>query len=519
MLANDPHLGLGLPAVWYQMSLRAPGFEVSGMSLPGAPGIVIGRGPVVAWAFTNTMLDDHDLFLEEVDESTGTYRRGEVWVPLEVETQEITVRGGEVHQLVLRSTDRGPLLEAKEERGLPARSLAWTAYQGGDPLGALRRLSQATTPEEAIEGIGSYICPAQNLVAAFASGEILFTVLGRIPDRLQGDGLLPSPGWDQSYGWRGLRPRQSNPTIVDPEEGYLATTNSDNRPIDYPLAISANYDTDHRRRRIAQSLEERTDWTVEALADLQMDLYSLYAQDVLAALGNEYQGEAGQAMTTLRAWDGRMDMRGPSALYALLERNLTRGVFTDEAAAVGLGSISSRGRLLRVLSGSGGRDWWDDVSTPEVESREQISRQALAAAWRETQERWGEDSASWNYGALHTLTLQHPLEGVPLLGTWLRRGPFEMPGSASTVAAFGAHWRGDALDVTYGPSMRWIVDWSQPDRAFAALPGGQSGHPMDAHYDDRIGPYLAGELQESFWSEEGIAASAVSRMQLLPAGD
>jgi penicillin amidase len=172
--------------------------------------------------------------------------------------------------------------------------------------------------------------------------------------------------------------------------------------------------------------------------------------------------------------------------------------------------------LLRLLRGEMSPRWFDDAATGEEEDRRQILSRELAAAWREGRERWGGEVAGWDYGLLHALTLRHRLDRLPFFGRWARRGPYATPGSGTTVAAFSARSDEDPRRVTDGPSMRWIVDLGGGDQAFAALPGGQSGHPGDRHYDDRIGPYLAGELQPAAWSEAAIAAAAVSTMRLVP---
>ena len=147
-----------------------------------------------------------------------------------------------------------------------------------------------------------------------------------------------------------------------------------------------------------------------------------------------------------------------------------------------------------------------------------IAEKALGEAWRDVVARYqGEDPKNWDYGTLHSLTLRHPLDAAPVFGPWMRRGPFKVPGSAETVLAFGARWQRDGnQSVTYGPSMRWVVDWGQPDQAWAILPGGQSGHPSDPHYDDQIALYLRGELKPAPWSEEAIEAATQQRLVLKP---
>ncbi|MCG8456328.1 MAG: penicillin acylase family protein [Holophagales bacterium] len=526
ILANDPHLGLYLPSVWYQVQLRAPGYEAAGMTLPGTPGVVIGRGPSLAWAFTNVMLDDHDLFFERLDESGERVLRGDVWVSITTDTQTIRIRGGDSHTFVRRSTDIGPLLEADSERGLPARSLAWTALEPGDPLAALRGLPMAEDVEGVLETIAPFVCPAQNLVVAFADGRLLHTTLGRVPERRRGDGRLPAPAWDPSYGWNGLRPPESNPRVVDPAEDLLVTANHDIRPPGYDLPFVADFFAPFRHDRIRERLLTGERWAREDIADLQLDAVSLHALEVIGAAleaasqaGAEGppEGDAGRALEALRQWDGTMAETGASALFALFQRELMRAIFLDEQVAAGVErSFSHRDRLTRLIRGEMDAAWFDDVSTPEVEGRAEIFAGALASAWAAGEARWGRDVAACSYGALHPLSLEHRLESMPLFGDWASRGPFPVAGSATTILAFGGHWRGDRIHIAYGPSMRFVMDWSDPDRAWMVLPGGQSGHPADRHYDDQIRPYLRGELFEAPWSESAIEAATVRRLRLVP---
>lgn len=541
MVANDPHLGLRLPAVWYQVQMRSPGLAVQGMTLPGTPGVVIGRGEHVAWAMTNVMLDDHDVFFEHLDAAgESVLRLGEdgsqSWLPIETERVAIPIRGGEERTATLRRTDVGPLLEADPQRGLPARSLRWTALDGGDPMIALQQLATSRSIDEALSAIASFVCPPQNLVMAFGPsaddpGAVAYTVIGRVPDRLRGDGRLPAPAWDPSYGWAGLRPQETNPVVREQaegsvfEDGVLVTANHDVRPPGYPLPLVSEFFPPFRADRIRQRLEERSDWDVAGFADVQTDARSLFAERIVSALGTGFEGDAARAEEALRRWQFEMSAAdgepeaGAAALFVLVQKHLMRSIFGDEQQSAGLEKpVGHRASLLRILEGEALDRWWDDVSTGVTESRREILQRALEAAWREGAGRWGDDLSQWDHGWLHQLTLRHRLDAVPVLGWWLRRGPWQMPGHATTVLAFGARWLEEDTRqrITYGPSMRWIVDWSDPDRAWAVLPGGQAGHPADPHYSDQMDLYLAGELHEAPWTEAAVEAAAVATTRFVP---
>ncbi len=515
LVANDPHLGLGLPGVWFQATLRAPDYEAAGMTIPGVPGVVLGRTANLAWAMTNLYVDDVDLFFERLDASGANVQRGAGWEPIRVETEIVRLDDGEEVEIEVRSTDRGPLLEADPARGLPARSLAWTGYAPADQLAAFLALARARSVDEVPAAIAPYVFPAQNLVVGDRGGRLLWVPIGRAPQRFGWDGRFPAPGWRTDVGWNSPRPSAENPSLLDPAAGLLATANSF-LPVEQPAWFEGEFDTPFRARRIAEALAERHDWTPEALAALQGDTRSLWAAWLVPHLAGPWNGDAAKAWQALAGWDFTMRPQGPAALFALVERHLQRAVFEDEARQAGLPRFGTRWRLLRLFEGALSTEWFDDVSTPAPEAPAAAIENALAAAWRDGSARWGEDVGRWNYAGMHRLRLDHPLATVPWLGRWFARGPFELPGSATTVLAFGGPWVGEELDVAYGPSMRLVADLADPDRGLAILPGGQSGHPADPHYADQLPLYLRLEMRPLRWSERAIAGSTVSTLRLGP---
>jgi acyl-homoserine lactone acylase PvdQ len=517
LVANDPHLGLRLPGVWFQVALHSPSYEAAGMTIPGLPGVVIGRGPEVAWAFTNVMLDDHDLFLERLDAAGERVERDGAWQPIATERQTIAVKGGAAVELVLRSTDRGPLLEADPQRGLPARSLAWTAYLPQDPLAAMAAVARAGAVAELPAVIGDFVCPAQNLVAGDRQGHLLWTPIGAAPLRRRGTGRFPSPGWSSAWGWDGARPRSENPRLDDPPAGFFATANARVAdPGQFPW-LAADYDTPYRAERIAERLGEQPTWQLEALGSIQTDVVSRYAREMIPAWKGDYTGDAARAYALLAAWDGSMSGKGAPALFAYAGREVGRAIFGDEARAHGLDDFAARERVQAIFAGRISAAWFDDVSTPQIEDRHAILERALSAAWRKAAARFGPDPGGWDLAALQSITFDHPLGSLPLIGRRLSRGPYPLAGSGTTVdAAFGA-WRGEPpgerIDVLEGPSMRLLQDAADPAATLAILPGGQSAHPFDPHYDDQLPLYLAGRLRAAPWR----VATAASTLSLEPA--
>ncbi|MCH9649782.1 MAG: penicillin acylase family protein [Deltaproteobacteria bacterium] len=516
IVANDPHLGLRLPGTWFQVLIRAPGYEISGVTLPGVPAVVIGRTAHLAWSFTNTMLDDHDLFYEQLDETGTKVKRGDSWLPIQVKEHKISVKGSGSVTYEARSTDRGPLLGERPEWGLPHRSLAWTAYEPGDPLGALLKLARATTLEEAFDATEGYIAPAQNLMVADRDGGLMYVTLGRVPQRRQGDGRFPSPGWDLAYGWDGVRPLATNPQILRPESDLLVTANNDFVPEDYPLPFTADFDGPYREQRIRQILEARRGWTAAEQVEVQTDIVSLHAKRVIAALTGSYDGDAAKAYEVLAGWDGTMSLSGPPALFDLFMVELANRVFRDEMQNFKLLALEGRGRLLALLEKNLDPRWFDNVDTEEIEGRQDILSAALSAAWQRASKRWGDDIADWSYGDVHHLNLLNPLGRFPLIGGFFNRGPFPMPGSGTTAAASGGPWLGERRALTLGQSMLWVVDFADPDNGLMVIPGGQSGHPKDPHYDDQLALFVKGEVRQSPWSEAAVDRASVAVLQLNP---
>lgn len=517
MVANDPHLGLGLPGVWFQAALRAPGYEVSGMTIPGVPGVVLGRSAHLAWAMTNLYVDDVDLFVERLDVTGTKVQRGEEFVPVTVEKAKIRLDDGEEVEFEIRSTDRGPLLEPDPVRGLPARSVAWSGYEPADQLLALMNLARATTIAEVPVAVAPYSFPPQNLVVGDRDGHILWTPIGRAPNRFGWDGRFPAPGWKSEYGWAGLLPAAENPVLLDPPAEAIVTANSF-LPVATPVWFQEEFDTPFRADRVRERLAEKTDWTPAGLAALQGDAVSLWAKWLVPRLAGDHSGDAAKAWVALQGWDGKMGERGAPALFALVERHLHRAVFQDEATAANLARFGTRWRLIRLLDGAMSPAWFDDVATPAVEDRAATVGRALAAAWQEGETRWGPDAASWPYAGMHRLKLEHNLGAAPLVGRLFNRGPFPLEGSATTVMAFGGPWEGDEMDVEYGASMRLVNDLGDPDRAVSILPGGQSGHPWDPHYDDQLPLYLRLESRPVPWTDGAIDKATVSKLKLTPGG-
>ncbi len=517
LVANDPHLGVAMPSPWYPIHLRAPGLDVAGVSLPGAPGVMIGHTEGVAWGFTMTMLDDQDLFRVELDSSGRKERWRGGWRLLRVVEETIPVLGWrEPARIEVLVSRHGPLVRRRGRHGL---ALAWTALRHGSPLGAFLRMDRATTVGELEAAWRDEAGPGMNLVAADTEGHILHRVVGRPPVRGRGAGRLPAPGDDPAWAWRGLGPFGANPGTADPPMGFVATANHDLfAEGDYPkrLRFPAEFDEPWRIRRIRERLASRSDWTVGGCLELQNDVVSLRATTLLYLLEPELAAHGGWAARTLLGWDGtvRADEAAPFLLTRLM-RLLEDAAGGDEARQGGLRqTVIGDRELVRLLAGAMDPVWWDDVSTPGIESRKAIVGRVLDQLDRE------HDGRVW--GAVHTVSFEHPLARTPLVGSFLGRllsvGPFPLGGDGSTVNRAGwLHSR--PFGVAVIPSMRFVADVGDWDQSILVVPPGVSGRPWSAHFDDQVAPWLEGRGVPLPFTETAVEASSSSVLELTPARD
>ncbi|HUK11835.1 MAG TPA: penicillin acylase family protein [Thermoanaerobaculaceae bacterium] len=509
-LANDPHVGVANPATWYEIALDAPGLHAAGASLPGAPGVLIGHDADVAWGFTMVMLDDQDLFRLQLDPSGGKERVGEGYRALDVREETIRVRGGGAEKLVVKVSRHGPVVR---EDGGDVEALAWTALVGRSVLPAFLRLDRSTSVGEAAAAFADADAPAMNLVAADRAGHIRWQVVGRVPVRGRGAGRLPAPGWDEAWDWRGLAPYAANPTVTDPPQGFLATANHD--PFAEGDTSSAPFPGEFappwRVRAIRHALASRSDWGVASCEALQMDGANGQAQAILERLRPLLARIGTPAARRLLDWDGRMNLESKGALlWAEFLRELTRRIGGDEARETGLRRTPIGGEeVIRLLDGGIDALWWDDVSTQARETRDKIVAAALEAAAR----RAGEDT----WGSRHAVLFAHPFSGIPLLGALFDRGPFPVAGASTCIDATAYRAQADDFAVIALPSMRFVADLADWDRAEFVLPLGQSGHFLSPHAADQTLYWRVGRAHPMPWSEAAVRRATVTSFDVLPA--
>ncbi|MEW5988965.1 MAG: penicillin acylase family protein [Chloroflexota bacterium] len=529
LLANDPHLGIQMPSIWYENGLHAPGWDVVGFSFAGVPAVVIGHNENIAWGVTNVGPDTQDLYIEKTNPSNSLqYEYQGEWEDMEVVNEVIKVNGGEDVTLEVRLTRHGPIINEVEEGLKDQLAFQWAAATPSRLLRSVVMLNQAENYEAFREALQYWDTAAQNVVYADTEGNIAYQMPGRIPIRQNGNGLTPVPGWTGEYEWEGWIPYEELPRLFNPEQGYIVTANNAVVDEEYPYLISLEWADGNRAQRITEMIEEAIagggQITADDFARIHFDSQSLIAADyvpLLEGLSSD-DAQAQAALERLRGWDLQLRRDSvPAALFEIFYMNLGRAVLADElgeAAEDYLGNGGSQRILFHSLAGQPNARWWDDTTTEGQESREEMLLKALTdtVAWFE--DNVGGDMNEWTWGAIHTATfVSSPLgqSGIGPLESIVNRGPFPADGGSSIVNALGWSWSEPAV-VRGHPSMRVIMDVSNFDASQAIHPTGQSGHPYHAHYDDMIDLWLNGRYHPMLFTREAVDGAAVDHLTLTP---
>ena len=511
IVANDPHLELSLPPVWYLASVQGGPYAAVGATLPGVPGVVVGRSPTVAWAVTNAMLDDGDLWSEEIDGTGTRYRVDGAWRDLEVETQEIRRRGQAPFLFRLRRSHRGPLL-SDALPGCEGRALSLRLMLHGTTrdMPVFLRLGHARTAddvERATEGYGS---PAQNLSWATTEGIAGYRFMGRVPVRPGGEPALPRDGTTTASDWTGEVPPDQLPAFRLDRMGSVVTANDAHVGREYPHYLSNLYEPGYRAARLRHLLEGRTGLTPDDLAAMQMDAYSLSAdafrRAVLLPCAGAIRASRPPAvpmLDRLLASSGDESARavGP-ALFHFTYYHLARRVFGRDLDLELIHRWMACVNLMDAPLLAAFTDPASPWAQPAV--RATYLGEALEAAAKELEKRGLGLGATW--GEVHKLTLRHPLSAAPGLGAAFTRGPFPMPGGPFTPQA-GQYLHDRPAAMVVGASYRHVVDLADPEGSARMITfGGQSGHLGSPHYDDLTPIWMRGgflPMRLASWPETG----------------
>ena len=554
LLANDPHLGIQMPSIWYQVDMHcmpkteACSLDIAGFSFAGVPGVIIGHNDRIAWGFTNVGPDVMDLFIEKVNpDNSNQYEVNGKWVDFETRKETIQVVGKDPVEITVRLTRHGPVISdafyTLKEQGdpkdkefipfsqrsgveLPEKfviSLAWTALKPSSPFEAIWGFDRASNWEDFRKAAANFHVPPQNLLYADVDGNIGYQMPGDIPIRASGDGRLPVPGWTDEFAWTGFIPFEDLPYTFNPAESYIATANNQVPPRDYGHLITTDWDYGFRAQRIVDlitSAPGKID--IAYIQKMQFDTFDANGPvfvPLILALPADPALEP--ATSLLKDWDfqASADSRAAAVFNAFI-RAVENNTFTDELPTDFRPDGGSRwNQILRTIAADPQNPWWDNVSTEgEVETRDDILKKSVLDGLAELKKSYGADSSKWTWGEMHAATFRNQTlgeSGIGLIEGLFNRGPFPVGGGEAIINATGWSIQ-DGYETNWLPSMRMIVDLGDLNNSVTVHTTGQSGHAFSPHYDDMAPLWATGEYYPMFWSQQAVTADVGDHLRLVP---
>ncbi len=479
ILANDPHLEFSLPATWYMIHIHGGDLNVTGVSLPGVPAIIIGHNERIAWGVTNLQFDVQDLYREQIDPQTGRYVfRGQI-EQARPERTAIGVKGAKPVVFEQWITRHGPVFLNDEGQNY---ALRWTAAEPASFQFPFFEINRARDWAQFTAALARFPGPGQNFVYADIDGNIGYHATGKLPIRpenCQGD--VPANGAAGDCEWQGFIPFEDLPQFFNPPSGAVVTANQNPFPADFPHPVAGDFAAYYRANEIRTLLDRKSKWEPREMLTIQKDVYSslthFIAQQVVRAADARKSGNR-EAIDLLRSWNGQME-KGTAApmLASLIYAQLRKSI--AERAAPGIKDaygVSITPAVIEKLLRERPADWFADYDG--------LLLKCLSEAIEEGEKSEGSKITRWDYGQFNRLRIANPVAGqLPLIGKYFDIGPIPMSGSPTTIKQSTGH---------LGPSMRMIVDFSDLDRSLQNITIGESGQPLSKHYKDQWASYYGG---------------------------
>jgi penicillin amidase len=537
LLANDPHLGLTSPAIWYFAHLVHQNGSVIGATLPGVPGVVLGHNGRIAWGFTNTGPDTQDLYIEKIDpDNPDHYFSPAGSTPFVLRQETIKLRGGADITLTVRETRHGPVIsdihDGARRLAEPGFVLAfsWTALRDEDTTAdSLVGLETVTDWNGFVSNFERYVSPQQNIVYADKDGNIGFIAPGLVPIRRPDNdlkGLAPAPGWDARYDWAGFIPFPELPRSYNPARGVVVTANHKIIPDSYPHFITSEWAEPYRARRIEQLLQDRAVHSVESFKQMQADTLSLMVTDILPLLlaaplkPQTVNSELSTTHAMIAAWDGVMGAnRAEPLIFQAWYRELTRLILADELGETFQPLWRFRPVLIRniLMNADGQARWCANIATGRPTPCHELIAEALDLALSDLKARYGSDISRWRWGDAHYAKATHrPFSTIPIM-----RRLFEVsaptPGDAFTVNV-GRNDPGNSAEPfanSHAASLRAVYDLADLNRSQFIHSTGQSGHVLSPNYRDFAAPWSSVQYIPMTLRTADAEAGALGRLRLI----
>lgn len=493
ILSGDPHLGLSLPSIWYEIQLNAPGINVYGVSIPGTPSVIKGFNRDIGWMNTNTGADVMDWYeVEFRDERKMEYLHDGEWKPVKLRLEEVHVRDNETVIDTIRYTHHGPVVQIEGDEPIrtniaPVHAMKWIGHYPSDESRAYYKLNRATSVQEAQKALRHFSAPAQNFAIADRHGSIAMQIAGRFPVKWQGQGMTISDGRSAAYDWNQWIPYDHNPQIVNPKRGFVSSANQ--KPTDdfYPYYLGETFAPFERGRRINDLLSGMESITPEDMQQLQLDNYSYHAALALPVmldhLNIDSPGEFEEnILELLHNWNYQKlgDKIAPSFFYLWwtnFYQEVWSGLYRDFPLR-----RPSRDRTIELMLAESDSHWFRQHEENQTGSLQSLLKKTFRKTVDEMNSGSNESGNSWKWAHVNMTSLNH-LGQIPGLG----EQELETDGAAESL---------NAIYRNHGPSWRMVVEFGPELRAYGVYPGGQSGNPGSPAYTEYVDTWLHGDYFE-----------------------
>lgn len=531
ILANDMHLELNSPGIWYQMHQVVEGkLNVTGVVLPGEPFVVAGHNDRIAWGFTNVMVDNTDFYSEKMNpQNPDQYELNGEWQEMEVRTEKIEISGGQAVQKKLRFTHRGPIISRFRDAEGSAISMRWIGNDYSNELRSAYLVNRARNWDDFKSAMKTFIAVSQNTVYADVDGNIGLYCCAGVPVRKGGETNTILPGHTDEFDWQGIVPFDELPHSFNPESGFVSSANNRTAGDEYPYYISHWFYPPARIDRIREMLGEKELLSVADFKRMHADQKSKLVEKIHGTIISEMNKadnltpEEKLILDMFSSWDGILAKTSPEAsVFEKFRCFFLKNLYLDEMGDTLFKDFLSSGVLhefaLQNVMMAKNSLWSDDGNTPLVEEN---FTGIVQKSFKDTvvffHDELGGDAQKWKWGKIHRLTLGHPLGRVKVLD-WLFRfnsGPFEVGGGAHTVCPFG-YPMNDPFDVTWGASHRHIFPLADWDESLTVIPTGVSGIPASPHYCDQTQLYVENDYHADYFSRDLVARNARYQMIIRP---
>lgn len=509
ILANDPHLNLTLPSIWYQIQLHAPGLNAYGVSLPGAPGITIGFNQNIAWGVTNVAADILDFYqIKFKDNNHKSYWYNNQWNKTTQRLETIKIRGGKTEVDTVIYTHQGPVVYFQKPEKLSmadnvplGNALRWIAHEKSNELMTFYYLNRGKNYNDYRKALSYYTAPAQNFAFASADNDIAITPTGKFPLKWKDQGKYILDGTDPKSDWHGWIPAEQNPTVKNPLRHFVSSANQSSTDQSYPYYINWEFNPYERGKRINDKLSNMKKATADSIRVMQSDTYSLFAENLLPGILsrvdnsslNATQKEAFNLVNNWNMYFNAKEIAG--SIFDLWSKRLFFDIWDDEftIATVPM-RYPSRDRTIALINNEPHSVWFDNVKTPAKETLADLVNESFKYACDSLEKKYGSIGKRWEWANVKNTHVPH-LAKIPGFGS-------------KTLLIGGAKSTINALSESNGPSWRMVVELGKTPKGHGVFPGGQSGNPGSKFYDNMLDTWAKGELYDLYFMKSPTDASA-----------